>query len=110
RSDAHALHNRRRDAHARHFVVQEFRIAERDERPDARDNRDAHMLYALQKVAQLFSVEDGLRDGVLRTSFHLPLETFDLFVQVERARIDAEDRKSTRLNSSHSQISYAVFC
>src|SRR5256886_12139362 len=26
-------------------------------------------------------------------------------------RVDAqEDRKSTRLNSSHSQISYAVFC
>src|SRR2546427_7374109 len=24
--------------------------------------------------------------------------------------IDREDRKSTRLNSSHSQISYAVFC
>src|SRR5688572_32550770 len=24
--------------------------------------------------------------------------------------LDAEDRKSTRLNSSHSQISYAVFC
>src|SRR5256886_15903137 len=24
--------------------------------------------------------------------------------------IDAQDRKSTRLNSSHSQISYAVFC
>src|SRR5205085_8528477 len=27
----------------------------------------------------------------------------------ERAR-DLQDRKSTRLNSSHSQISYAVFC
>src|SRR2546430_17701385 len=28
-----------------------------------------------------------------------------------RAQVDgAEDRKSTRLNSSHSQISYAVFC
>src|SRR5688572_32458793 len=32
-----------------------------------------------------------------------------------RARVDGdprreEDRKSTRLNSSHSQISYAVFC
>src|SRR5688572_31958938 len=26
------------------------------------------------------------------------------------ARESAEDRKSTRLNSSHSQISYAVFC
>src|SRR5688572_32297247 len=26
------------------------------------------------------------------------------------ANIGLEDRKSTRLNSSHSQISYAVFC
>src|SRR5205085_12566430 len=26
------------------------------------------------------------------------------------ARVSALDRKSTRLNSSHSQISYAVFC
>src|SRR2546430_5722582 len=26
------------------------------------------------------------------------------------AEVFAEDRKSTRLNSSHSQISYAVFC
>src|SRR2546430_8747065 len=25
-------------------------------------------------------------------------------------RIERQDRKSTRLNSSHSQISYAVFC
>src|SRR5688572_31146817 len=25
-------------------------------------------------------------------------------------RVAAQDRKSTRLNSSHSQISYAVFC
>src|SRR6266567_8537915 len=28
----------------------------------------------------------------------------------ERIRQSVEDRKSTRLNSSHSQISYAVFC
>src|SRR2546430_141466 len=27
-----------------------------------------------------------------------------------RARLPRRDRKSTRLNSSHSQISYAVFC
>src|SRR5688572_32253409 len=27
-----------------------------------------------------------------------------------RAMFDESDRKSTRLNSSHSQISYAVFC
>src|SRR5688572_32479487 len=28
----------------------------------------------------------------------------------EENRVEAVDRKSTRLNSSHSQISYAVFC
>src|SRR2546430_7317041 len=31
-------------------------------------------------------------------------------LRAERAREDVADRKSTRLNSSHSQISYAVFC
>src|SRR5688572_31097683 len=29
---------------------------------------------------------------------------------VKPVQRDIEDRKSTRLNSSHSQISYAVFC
>src|SRR5688572_32456330 len=44
-------------------------------------------------------------------------ECFRLFhfgFQLLRERIDRglqiQDRKSTRLNSSHSQISYAVFC
>src|SRR2546429_4065639 len=30
--------------------------------------------------------------------------------EFERLRIECEDRKSTRLNSSHGYISYAVFC
>src|SRR5438128_4562743 len=30
--------------------------------------------------------------------------------RVHRGRDDARDRKSTRLNSSHGSISYAVFC
>src|SRR5438270_9628114 len=33
-----------------------------------------------------------------------------LLVQHDRANHSPPDRKSTRLNSSHSQISYAVFC
>src|SRR2546430_8252632 len=33
-----------------------------------------------------------------------------LAVTLERLHVLDEDRKSTRLNSSHSQISYAVFC
>src|SRR5256886_10517033 len=35
---------------------------------------------------------------------------FDATLAETAGRILAEDRKSTRLNSSHSQISYAVFC
>src|SRR5206468_2888826 len=31
-------------------------------------------------------------------------------IQEAEANLDCEDRKSTRLNSSHDQISYAVFC
>src|SRR5438270_10632852 len=30
--------------------------------------------------------------------------------RITAARTGSQDRKSTRLNSSHSQISYAVFC
>src|SRR5688572_32492505 len=33
-----------------------------------------------------------------------------LEIEDDRQRLDDRDRKSTRLNSSHSQISYAVFC
>src|SRR2546422_3874968 len=35
----------------------------------------------------------------------------ELGVEIEKClRIDRQDRKSTRLNSSHGYISYAVFC
>src|SRR3712207_8451737 len=35
---------------------------------------------------------------------------FLVISMAERARDAGEDRKSTRLNSSHANISYAVFC
>src|SRR5438270_6902588 len=34
----------------------------------------------------------------------------EIRVEDHARRVDDRDRKSTRLNSSHSQISYAVFC
>src|SRR5260221_1990017 len=34
----------------------------------------------------------------------------DAQVEAAKARVTAVDRKSTRLNSSHTVISYAVFC
>src|SRR3712207_7404946 len=33
-----------------------------------------------------------------------------LYLDIEKARFPDRDRKSTRLNSSHANISYAVFC
>src|SRR2546430_9909773 len=37
-------------------------------------------------------------------------EMRDITSETKRKKIAKRDRKSTRLNSSHSQISYAVFC
>src|SRR2546430_4069904 len=42
-----------------------------------------------------------------RFSIHRDLAALDVALQ---PRVRHRDRKSTRLNSSHSQISYAVFC
>src|SRR2546430_7063710 len=63
----------------------------------------------------LFRSPGGLphltRPRVLRRGDLLPLDemTRRNLELVEPLRA-AQDRKSTRLNSSHSQISYAVFC
>src|SRR2546430_10297456 len=42
--------------------------------------------------------------------FHMRLEFRNVGAGAERTTRPGEDRKSTRLNSSHRQISYAVFC
>src|SRR2546430_5365383 len=41
---------------------------------------------------------------------HLGVTVHPAFIPSPVSRAKTEDRKSTRLNSSHSQISYAVFC
>src|SRR2546430_10274572 len=57
----------------------------------------------------------GLRQTVLAPFLALQQQTELLSASLDRydavvAQRDSADRKSTRLNSSHSQISYAVFC
>src|SRR2546426_4582868 len=49
-----------------------------------------------------------LRESELETAVAAVLVDEDLEVQAARHRV--QDRKSTRLNSSHLVISYAVFC
>src|SRR3712207_8330876 len=55
--------------------------------------------------------ESARRAGVPRIVFassNHAIGTYEL--QAAPALYDLEDRKSTRLNSSHANISYAVFC
>src|SRR2546430_6063168 len=70
-------------------------IARRLERPQARDER------GLVVTLELHAVPVPRIDG---PGPHLRLE-----IPVGGLELP-QDRKSTRLNSSHSQISYAVFC
>src|SRR5690349_10672646 len=63
----------------------------------------SHLLDEVQKVCTHFAV---LRKGIL---IHTgPID--DVGKGAELVEVNAEDRKSTRLNSSHVEISYAVFC
>src|SRR5206468_9596040 len=47
--------------------------------------------------------------GVERHHVEGPAEAGDL-IELRQIARERQDRKSTRLNSSHDQISYAVFC
>src|SRR5215813_11666308 len=60
-----------------------------------------HMLAEIQPKVRIFNLETG---------YQFP-ETLELRERIkDRYGIEVEDRKSTRLNSSHVRISYAVFC
>src|SRR3712207_7684333 len=66
------------------------------------------------------SAVEGLQPDLVRLQgslFVLPdpdlpqsLESYDLSHEQSSSRMRSSDRKSTRLNSSHANISYAVFC
>src|SRR2546429_2870423 len=56
----------------------------------------------------LFRSDDGLAPRELEAGF-LGVGELPVIVEVIAAA-DRRDRKSTRLNSSHGYISYAVFC
>src|SRR3712207_7887820 len=60
-----------------------------------------------QSVAQQLHATAGIR----RRHLLMSLDQVDAtFVLLERGIGAVADRKSTRLNSSHANISYAVFC
>src|SRR2546427_8693049 len=67
---------------------------------EGRSRANTHLRQSSLKT----DLRDDRNDQTLRNSLVLIRPTG------EERRAYAGDRKSTRLNSSHSQISYAVFC
>src|SRR3712207_1717252 len=65
----------------------------------------AHMEYA-EELCQMLE-ENGLGDVLFLVGGTIPDEDAERLKQLGVAEVD---RKSTRLNSSHANISYAVFC
>src|SRR5688572_30871967 len=67
-------------------------------------NSQSHRHLLFQSMQQ---APQGIRFCLLETQHpFFPVEA----MQFLNACLRGQDRKSTRLNSSHSQISYAVFC
>src|SRR2546427_2402274 len=66
-------------------------------------------IYTLS-LTTLFRSCSRLVTSTPRTNFTRSLLSTDLFFTAPYQASRGRDRKSTRLNSSHSQISYAVFC
>src|SRR2546430_8287597 len=61
----------------------------------------------VSRTVSEFTQEDYAEEWDLEGLVKQMAALYDTEVTVDELR---EDRKSTRLNSSHSQISYAVFC
>src|SRR2546427_5092862 len=78
----------------RHAAVAPFRVEPRQEETD-------HAVHAAPRRPDRRFVAGREEDRVGPTSSSRP---------ATKRRSGRRDRKSTRLNSSHSQISYAVFC
>src|SRR5260221_7030819 len=75
------------------------------------DTRDGGLLHGHEQALRCdgevrHTHADGVEDGVRYRSAHRHDGGFTNALGSE----GAEDRKSTRLNSSHTVISYAVFC
>src|SRR3712207_7643368 len=62
--------------------------------PWRRSDQGAPVAFSAKKLEEVFPIERSPRDAG----------------NVVTMRIYQKDRKSTRLNSSHANISYAVFC
>src|SRR2546430_12368082 len=100
------------DSIIRRYVAQKL-LSRAGRTADARERllREARAAGALQHPNIVTIYELGEADGQLFIAMEL-IDGRDLSTLIALSEPLAleRDRKSTRLNSSHSQISYAVFC
>src|SRR3712207_7784797 len=68
------------------------------------------MLSMLLGLLDRAEAELGADGAEALLSARLAPDMWPLATQLRFAAVQAVDRKSTRLNSSHANISYAVFC
>src|SRR2546429_2430045 len=66
---------------------------------DSKKGKDGFYRYSVNVFTYFFPAEH-----------HIAVLSCDVDALDQRAHIEHTDRKSTRLNSSHGYISYAVFC
>src|SRR3712207_7887542 len=67
--------------------------------------REAEQMGMVNRVVPFDALEDACVEWA-----EVMMERSPLALRMIKAGLNAEDRKSTRLNSSHANISYAVFC
>src|SRR3712207_8305388 len=72
---------------------------------------DVYLDTEKQQIMMITGPNMAGKSALLRqTALIVLLAQVGCFVPAESARVGLVDRKSTRLNSSHANISYAVFC
>src|SRR3712207_9001621 len=72
--------------------------------------RSARASRIVESAAPLAANTLAMLESVVRTAAHVPGRKLVFFISNGFHVEPDRDRKSTRLNSSHANISYAVFC
>src|SRR5256885_10757309 len=81
-----------------------------DPTPEQRAALEAQLARLQQPAAALELLDPILPDGLAPAAAVCTLQSVHSDRFVLQVRVRSRDRKSTRLNSSHLVISYAVFC